>query len=97
MYWIVRAHADSTTLARAVREAVNQVDPGVAASSPCTLEALWSASLAPRRVNVRLLEFFGQIALGLCALGVYGVASYSMRTRRRSSPYAPHWARAIVH
>jgi predicted permease len=83
MYWIVRGRADSALLDRAVREAVAQVDAGVAASPPRTLEAVWSASLAPRRINVRVLEFFGEVALGLSALGVYGVAAYSMRTRRR--------------
>jgi putative ABC transport system permease protein len=83
MYWMVRSRTDRARLSRDVREAVSQVDPGVAASSARTLEAVWSASLGPRRLNVKLLQFFGAIALGLSAIGVYGVAAFSARTRRR--------------
>jgi ABC-type antimicrobial peptide transport system permease subunit len=83
MYWVVRAHTDPSTLNQAVREAVSQVDPGVAASSARTLERLWSTSLGSRRTNARLLQFFGGVALGLCAVGVYGVAAFSARSRRR--------------
>ena len=42
-----------------------------------------STSLGARRVNVWLLEIFGQVATVLCAIGVYGVAAFSTRTRRR--------------
>jgi putative ABC transport system permease protein len=83
MYWVVRAHTDPSRLAQAVREAVSQVDPGVAASSARTLEGLWSTSLGSRRANARLLQCFGVVALGLCAIGVYGVAAFSARSRRR--------------
>jgi putative ABC transport system permease protein len=83
MYWVVRSRTTSSHLAPQVRNAVSQVDPGVAASSARTLEELWRASLGSRRVNVRLLQVFGHIALGLCALGVYGVAAFSARARRR--------------
>jgi putative ABC transport system permease protein len=62
---------------------VAQVDPEVAASSARTLEAVWLASLGPRRAQVRVLQVFGDAALLLCALGVYGVAVFSARTRRR--------------
>jgi putative ABC transport system permease protein len=83
MFWVVRARVGSPTLARDVREAVLQVDPGVATSSARTLEAVLSASLGPRRVNVQLLAIFGQIAVALCAIGVYAVAAFSTRTRSR--------------
>ncbi|HVQ14031.1 MAG TPA: ABC transporter permease [Vicinamibacterales bacterium] len=82
-YWIVRARAGVARIAPAVRAAVAQVDPNVATSSERTLQAVWSASLGPRRLNVSLLEAFGQVALVLCALGVYGVASFSARSRKR--------------
>jgi hypothetical protein len=52
-------------------------------SSARTLEALWLASLGAERANVRLLETFDNVALGLCALGVYGVATFAARARRR--------------
>jgi putative ABC transport system permease protein len=42
-----------------------------------------SASLSGRRVNVRLLEVFGQVALVLAAVGVYAIAAFSASARRR--------------
>jgi hypothetical protein len=83
MFWIVRARVESPALARAVREAVLQVDPGVATSSARTLESVLSTSLGPRRVNAQLLAVFGQIAVVLCAIGVYAIAVFSTRTRSR--------------
>jgi predicted permease len=83
MFWIVRARLESPSLASAVREAVLQLDPGVATSSARTLEAVLSTSLEAGRVNVRLLAAFGQIAVVLCAVGVYAAAAFSARTRSR--------------
>ena len=82
-FWIVRARAGAVRLGPAVRAAVAHVDPNVATSSERTLEAVWAASLGSRRMNVTLLEVFGQVAVALCGLGVYGVASFSARSRRR--------------
>jgi putative ABC transport system permease protein len=73
----------ATNRSAAIRSAVSEVDPGIAASSPRTLESLWTASLGSRRANVRLLQAFGSVALVLCAIGVYGVAAFVARTRRR--------------
>ena len=83
MFWIVRSSSEPVRLSQDVRNAVARVDPGVAASNARTLETVWSASLAPRRVNVRLLEMFGEMSVALCALGIYAVAAFSARTRVR--------------
>ena len=83
MYWVVRGQEESSALAHAVQSAVTQVDPGVAASSVRTLASLWHAALAARRANVRLLQVFGNLALVLCAIGVYGVAACVAGARRR--------------
>ena len=83
MFWIVRTSTEPVRLSEEVRNAVAHVDPGVAASNARTLEAVWTAALAPRRVNVRLLEMFGQMSVALCALGIYAVAAFSVRTRMR--------------
>ena len=83
MFWVVRAQDEPVAVARAMREALLQIDPGIATSSARTLDAVMSSSLAARRVNVRLLQVFGQVAAVLCAIGVYGIAAFSTRTRRR--------------
>ena len=83
MFWVVRARDDPSRLTETVREAIHAIDPGVATSSARTLDAVWSAALGPRRTNVRLLQVFGAVAVVLCAIGVYGVAALSAKSRRR--------------
>jgi putative ABC transport system permease protein len=83
MYWVVRGRGDTASLTQAIRAAVMQVEPNVAASSARTLESLWLASLGSRRASVRLLQAFGNVALLLCAIGVYGVTAFATRARRR--------------
>lgn len=83
MYWVVRGRGDATSTMQAVRSAVTQVEPNVATSSARTLKSLLLASLGSRRANVRLLQGFGYVALVLCAIGVYGVAAFAARMRRR--------------
>jgi putative ABC transport system permease protein len=73
----------SSPILSAVRNAVHSVDPEVATSSTRTLEALLQASLNPRRLNVRLLEYFGEVAVALSAIGVYAIAAFSVGARRR--------------
>jgi predicted permease len=83
MFWVVRGRGDAASMMQAVRLAVTEVEPQVAASSARTLESLWRASLGARRANVHVLEAFGNIALVLCAIGVYGVTAFAARMRRR--------------
>jgi len=82
-YWVVRGRDGDTPPTQAIRAAVTQVDPTVAASSVRTLESVWLASLGSRRANVRVLQAFAYVALGLCTLGVYGVTAFAARARRR--------------
>ena len=83
MYWVIRTGADPRTLESAVRRSVREVDPDVAASSIRTLDDVVALSLAGRRMNVRLLEVFGQVAMALAAFGVYAIAAFSALSRRR--------------
>jgi predicted lysophospholipase L1 biosynthesis ABC-type transport system permease subunit len=83
MYWVVRADGNLDALGASVRDAVRAVNPNVAASGVETLDAVVASSLGGWRVHVRLLELFGQLAIVLCAIGVYALVSYSARTRRR--------------
>ena len=83
MFWVIRVRSEPSRLVPSIREAVLRIDPGVATSSARTLDAVLSNSLGARRMNVRLLEIFGEVGLVLCLVGVYGIAAFSTRTRRR--------------
>jgi len=83
MYWVVGTTVRADSISGALRREVREVDPEVAASGTRTLDEIVSASLASRRINVRLLELFGPIALGVAAFGVYGVTAFSVGSRRR--------------
>src|SRR5262249_30692027 len=77
MYWVVRTEGDPRSSSEAIRQATRSLDPDVATSTLRTLEDVLNAALAPRRANLKLLELFGQIAIVLCAIGVYAVAAFS--------------------
>jgi putative ABC transport system permease protein len=82
-FWIVRTDGDPRSLVNRLPDVVHGVDPNVAASSIQTLDEVVDASLAAWRVDVRLLQACGPLAIVLCTIGVYAVASFSAGTRRR--------------
>jgi putative ABC transport system permease protein len=82
-FWLVRTASDPRLLIDQLPDLVRGVDPDVAASGIQTLDDIVDASLASWRMDVRLLQAFGPLALMLCAIGVYAVASFSAGARRR--------------
>lgn len=69
---VVRTRGDAAALAGAARQAV----VGLGADAPTdirTMEAVRSNSVASRRFLLLLVGLFGLLALGLAALGVFGV------------------------
>ena len=83
MYWVIRARMAGALQPDLVRRAVHDVDPDVATSSIRTLDEVRESALSSRRVNVRALEIFSQVALALAAFGVYAVTAFSAGTRQR--------------
>jgi len=81
-FWIVRSD-EARSLVNRLPDVVHGVDPDVAAASIQTLEDVVESSIAAWRVDVRLLQTFGPLAIALCTIGVYAVASFSAGTRRR--------------
>jgi putative ABC transport system permease protein len=79
----VRAMSDSPVLlTKSVAAAIGAVDPGVALTFRPLTEQI-NASLTQERVVAMLAGFFGTLALWLAALGLYGVASYTVSRRRK--------------
>lgn len=82
--WLVMRGCGSAedTLA-AGRRALRATAPGIAAYDATTLDALaWQANALPR-LQVALLGVFAVIAIGIAALGSYGVMSQIVANRRR--------------
>jgi putative ABC transport system permease protein len=82
-YVFVRTAGDPVAIGEAIRKTVAQVDRDQPVTSMRPMTQVVSATVAPRRFNTFLLGTFAVIALGLAALGIYSVISYSVTMRTR--------------
>ncbi|HYA97396.1 MAG TPA: ABC transporter permease [Methylomirabilota bacterium] len=73
---VVRSVSDPAALAAAVRNEIRALDPDLPMYYVRTMNERVAESLARRRFSLLLLEIFAGFALGLAAVGVYGVMSY---------------------
>jgi predicted permease len=82
--WVVTRAAASPALAvTALADVVSRRDDRVPVSRAAPYTALLGTSLAQERLMAVLLVVFAGCALLLGGVGVYGVAAYSVRQRRR--------------
>jgi predicted permease len=77
----VRTQGDPKAVVGAVRNAVRGLDPRVETLRTQPLREYVESVYFPQRMASGLLLFLGAIALGLAALGVYGIVAYAVAQR----------------
>jgi predicted permease len=83
MSLVVRSAGDPTALAGPIRAAVRELDPSLPIANVRRMTDVVAASMATPRLTGSLLTIFGALALVLAAIGVSGVLSYLVSSRRR--------------
>jgi predicted permease len=80
---LVRTNLPAATLAAGLRQALREVDPSLPLTKVRPMQTLIDRTLSSRRLLVALIGGFAAIAIGLAALGLYGVISYLVTRQTR--------------
>lgn len=80
---VVRTTADPRGLLVAIERELHAIDPTAAVELPKTLEQIRDESLASRTFAMQLLVGFSVVGSVLTLVGIYGVLSLSVASRRR--------------
>ena len=80
---VIRTAADPSTVIAAVERELRSVDPTAAIENVKTLEQIRDESLSSRTFAMRLLTGFSALGSVLTLVGIYGVLSLSVASRRK--------------
>ena len=82
-HFLARTSGDPTAMLRPMRQAIGEVSPQLVVTSMTSLEERVTRSVAEERFRATLSAVFGAMALGLAAVGLYGLAARRVADRRR--------------
>jgi predicted permease len=80
---VARTGGDPGRLARPLEAAIHEVEPDLPVFDVRTLAQVLDRGVATQRLTVALLSGFAVLALVMAAVGVFGVAGYSVAQRTR--------------
>lgn len=83
MLLLVRTSVEPRSLTESIARAIRNVDPDLPVASVRTMDAIAAETAWRLRFVMSLLSAFALMAVGLAALGVYGVLNYNVTQRMR--------------
>jgi len=79
--WVVRSHGDPAVLRTAIQDALGRVNQGLPINRVRSMQEVVSDSTQAEAFATLILTIFGVSALGLAAIGIYGLAASSVESR----------------